>query len=92
MRSINFIGTDGVKIWNMRTWEMIPCPTAAGLRGATTALTWIRREDELEIGLIYGTQAGFLVGWKQARDIENGVSGDYNLKPCDPVYSYAQRR
>ena len=33
----------------------------------------IRQEDVTEVGLIYGTQAGFLVGWKEVRKAE-GVS------------------
>ena len=36
-------------------------------------VTWIRQEGVTEVGLIYGTQAGFLVGWKEARKAE-GVS------------------
>ncbi|KAK7019447.1 hypothetical protein VNI00_018057 [Paramarasmius palmivorus] len=32
-----------------------------GNRGGTTAITWIRRDDTLEEGLIYGTHAGHLV-------------------------------
>ena len=37
-------------------------------------ITWIRHEDVLEVGLVYGTQAGFLVGWKEVRKPEGGVS------------------
>lgn len=39
-------------------------PVGAGNRGATTAIAWVRREDEPEDGLIYGTQNGHLVCWK----------------------------
>ena len=36
-------------------------------------VTWICQEDVTEVGLVYGTQAGFLVGWKEVRTAE-GVS------------------
>ena len=37
-------------------------------------VAWINHEDTLDAGLIYGTQAGFLVGWKEVRKPERGVS------------------
>lgn len=40
--------------------------TGACYRGATTVLTWIRREDEPNDALVYGTQRGFLVCWRQS--------------------------
>jgi len=43
----------------------IKIPGGASGRGATTALIWIRRDDEIEDSLVYGTQAGYLVGWKE---------------------------
>jgi hypothetical protein len=54
-------------IWNMHTRVKIRAPNKAGLRGAMTALTWLPHEDELEVGLVYGTQAGFLVGWREIK-------------------------
>ena len=49
----------------------IKVPGGSGKRGATTALVWIRYDDELEGGLLYGTQAGYLVGWKERRGETN---------------------
>jgi hypothetical protein len=64
-------GSDGVKIWNLVDEIPIRIPGGSGLRGATTALVWIRRDDEVEDGLVYGTQAGYLVGWKERRGEKN---------------------
>ncbi|KAJ7085987.1 hypothetical protein C8R43DRAFT_965157 [Mycena crocata] len=38
----------GVRLWDMVTMRPINGPNGAGNRGKTTALTWIRREDEPE--------------------------------------------
>ena len=40
-------------------------PSGAGHRGATTAIIWITRDDEPEDVLVYGTQSGHLVVWKE---------------------------
>lgn len=37
----------------------------AGLRGAITAVCWMRREDEPGEILFFGTENGFLVCWRQ---------------------------
>ena len=66
-------GTNGTKIWNLKSKKNYQCPAGAGVRGATTVVTWIRHEDVTEVGLVYRTQAGFLVGWKEIRKAE-GVS------------------
>ncbi|KAJ6579911.1 hypothetical protein B0H10DRAFT_1744265, partial [Mycena sp. CBHHK59/15] len=39
----------------------------AGVRGASTALTWIQREDEPGEAFFFGTQNGFLICWRQGR-------------------------
>ena len=67
-------GTNGTKIWSIKLKTKYQCPAGAGVRGATTVLTWIHHEDVLEVGLVYGTQAGFLVGWKEVQKPEGGVS------------------
>ncbi|KAJ3915119.1 hypothetical protein F5877DRAFT_70146 [Lentinula edodes] len=58
-------GTDGTRIWNLRTKRALPSPVGAGSRGATTALKWVCRIDDPEDALFYGTQRGQLVCWKQ---------------------------
>ena len=66
-------GTNGTKIWNLKSKKNYECPAGAGVRGATTVITWIRHEDVTDLGLVYGTQTGFVVGWKEVRKAE-GVS------------------
>ncbi|KAF9555246.1 WD40 repeat-like protein [Agrocybe pediades] len=69
-------GVDGVRIWDFRDvmgkqlpsdWRasQLSRPSGAGDRGPTTALTWVRREDEPDDGLIYGTAGGLVVCWRE---------------------------
>jgi hypothetical protein len=58
-------GTDGVRLWNLDTKEAIQAPAGVGTRAATTSAIWIRREDEPEEVLFYGTQNGYLTCWRQ---------------------------
>ena len=60
-------GSDGVKVWNLLDNSPIKIPGGSGRRGATTALVWIRHDDEVEDSLVYGMQAGYLNGWKERR-------------------------
>ncbi|RDB28137.1 hypothetical protein Hypma_001403 [Hypsizygus marmoreus] len=64
---------DGVRMWNLRKMTELDRPSGAGQRGATTALSWIRREDEPDDGLVYGTANGFLVCWKETTSGENSL-------------------
>lgn len=57
--------SDGVKIWNLLDESPIKIPGGSGRCGATTALVWIKCDDEVEDGLVYGTQAGYLISWKE---------------------------
>src|SRR5688572_26554999 len=66
-------GSDGVRLWDLKRNIKLRIPGGSGQRGATTALTWVRRDDEVEDGLIYGTQGGYLVGWKETRGAETFV-------------------
>lgn len=54
--------------------SQFPRPSAAGDRGATTALAWIRIESEDEDGLIYGTVSGLVVCWREAYSGRETVS------------------
>lgn len=67
------LGSDGVRLWDLQSGEESARPTGAGNRGATTALAWIRREDDPEDGLVYGTANGYLVCWKEIRRGESSV-------------------
>ncbi|KAF8143417.1 WD40-repeat-containing domain protein [Mycena galopus ATCC 62051] len=58
-------GPDGVQLWDLQAMRPLQRPAGAGDRGATTALLWIRREDEPGEILFYRTQSGLVVCWRQ---------------------------
>ncbi|KAF7372579.1 hypothetical protein MVEN_00120600 [Mycena venus] len=60
-------GTDGTKVWDLSTMRELGSPKSPGIRGASTALVWIKREDDLGEALFYGTQNGQLVCWKEGK-------------------------
>ena len=68
-------GTDGVSIISdltpSRNGNSISIPGGSGQFGATTALTWIWLPDVVHEILAYGTQAGYLVVWKEIRGEKN---------------------
>ena len=70
-------GSDGVDIWNLNDESMVKVPTGAGHRGDTTAIVWIRRDDSVEDGLVYGTLAGLLIVWKETREKGTTVCGRF---------------
>ncbi|KAJ6537915.1 WD40-repeat-containing domain protein [Mycena capillaripes] len=53
-------GTDGTKVWDLSTMRELGSPKSPEIRRASTALVWIKREDDLREGLFYGTQNGQL--------------------------------
>ncbi|KAJ7256867.1 WD40-repeat-containing domain protein [Mycena haematopus] len=53
-------GTDGTKVWDLSTMRELGSPKSPEIRGASTALVWIKREDDLSEALFYGTQNGQL--------------------------------
>ncbi len=46
--------------------QPISIPAGVGERGATTTLIWLRRADDPVETLMYGTQNGYVVLWKQS--------------------------
>ncbi|KAJ7721259.1 hypothetical protein DFH07DRAFT_972336 [Mycena maculata] len=52
--------TDGTKVWDLKTMRELASPNSPDIRGASTALVWIKREDDLSEGLFYGTQNGHI--------------------------------
>ena len=68
-------GDDGVKIWDLMPVEktQFRVPGGPGQRGATTALIWVQRDDEVEEGVIYGTEGGYLISWKEASQARKNV-------------------
>ncbi|KAJ7770758.1 WD40-repeat-containing domain protein [Mycena metata] len=63
-------GTDGTKVWDVSTKRELASPKSPAIRGATTALVWVKREDDLGEALFYGTLNGYLVCWRQAKQDE----------------------
>lgn len=41
-------------------------PSSGGVMGATTAIVWIKRDDDPGEVLFYGTQEGYIVRWRQS--------------------------
>ncbi|KAJ7700188.1 WD40-repeat-containing domain protein [Mycena olivaceomarginata] len=60
-------GTDSTKIWDLTTMRELGSPKSPETRGASTALVWIKREDDLGEALFYGTQNGQLVCWREGK-------------------------
>jgi hypothetical protein len=75
-------GDDGVRIWNLIEETQFRVPGGPGQRGAITALIWVQRDDEVEDGVIYGTEGGYLISWKEASPSRKDV------KVCDCITSY----
>ncbi|CAK5269520.1 unnamed protein product [Mycena citricolor] len=56
------LNSNGPKVWDMKDMQQVEVVTVTSdLRGATTKLQWIKREDDIGKALIYGTQNGFIV-------------------------------
>ncbi|KAF7322760.1 hypothetical protein HMN09_00055000 [Mycena chlorophos] len=57
-------GSDGTKIWDLALRSEVNAPASSwALRGATTQLLWLKRDDDTTEALVIGTQAGYLVCW-----------------------------
>ncbi|KAJ7736277.1 WD40-repeat-containing domain protein [Mycena metata] len=69
-------GTDGTKVWDVSTKRELASPKSPAIRGATTALVWVKREDDLGEALFYGTLNGYLICWRQAKQDELTVFGE----------------
>lgn len=61
------LGTDGTKVWDLKTMRELESPKSPVVRGASTAFVWIKREDDLSEALLYGTQNSYLVSWKEGK-------------------------
>ncbi|KAK7034854.1 WD40-repeat-containing domain protein [Favolaschia claudopus] len=57
-------GTDGTKAWDLHSMRENPGPTWLETHGATTAIVWVKREDNMTLALVYGTQNSQLVCWQ----------------------------
>ena len=87
-------GDDGVKIWNLIEETQFRVPSGPGQRGATTALIWVQHDDEVEDGVIYGTEGGYLISWKEASRKDVKVCFDVGISmgreeelACEPPWN-----
>ncbi|THV07820.1 WD40 repeat-like protein [Dendrothele bispora CBS 962.96] len=53
-------GEDGCIIWELRRMKIVQRIPTSGIKGAVTAVGWVRREDTIEEGLVYGTHNGWI--------------------------------
>ncbi|KAJ7201177.1 hypothetical protein GGX14DRAFT_400345, partial [Mycena pura] len=60
-------GTDGTRIFDIRTMRAVETPQSSEWRGPTTAVLWLKREDDAVDGLVSGSQRGYLFCWETAK-------------------------
>ncbi|KAF5363068.1 hypothetical protein D9758_012597 [Tetrapyrgos nigripes] len=65
---------DGTVIWDLQTMSIVKQISSNEVCDAMTAVLWIKRQDTLEEGLIYGTGSGYLVFW-----IRNNQARSFSL-------------
>ncbi|KAJ7044224.1 WD40-repeat-containing domain protein [Mycena alexandri] len=58
-------GADGTRVWDLETMKEMRGPSSGGIMGATTAIVWIKRDDDPGECLFYGMQEGYVVRWRQ---------------------------
>ncbi|KAJ7718910.1 WD40-repeat-containing domain protein [Mycena metata] len=78
-------GTDGTKVWDLKTMHELESPKSPVVRGASTAFVWIKREDDLSEALLYGTQNGYLVGWKEGKINARTMIARYCIHVVNPA-------
>ncbi|KAJ7238889.1 WD40-repeat-containing domain protein [Mycena rebaudengoi] len=72
-------GADGTKIWDLSTMRELRTPKFQPQCGASTALVWIKREDDLAEGLIYGSQHGQLTCLKEEKEDKLAVFEQFQI-------------
>ncbi|KAJ7348109.1 WD40-repeat-containing domain protein [Mycena albidolilacea] len=78
-------GTDGTKIWDLTTMRELGSPKSPETRGASTALVWIKREDDLGEALFYGTQNGQLVCWREGKQDARTIIQRFGLAVFEEI-------
>ena len=58
---------DGTRVWDLKTMQELRAPSGSGIRGATSAIAWIKRADDPGEALFVGTQEGYLACWRQGK-------------------------
>ncbi|KAJ6498487.1 WD40-repeat-containing domain protein [Mycena vitilis] len=78
-------GTDGVMLWDLGRMQKLERPSGAGSRGATSSLIWLRREDKPGEILVFGTQTGLVVCWRQAASSKQTFEETSVFKMAEPA-------
>jgi hypothetical protein len=59
-------GTDGVRLWNIRTQAQLSTPNQPHVqRGQVSCVLWVTHSQDTEELLCYGTGLGYIVFWRQ---------------------------
>ncbi|KAJ7878720.1 WD40-repeat-containing domain protein [Mycena leptocephala] len=69
-------GLSGTLVWDVEKMETLRSPSSPTIRGATTALLWVKRADDPGSTLFVGTLQGYVVVWRQgaaAPDFEEAM-------------------
>ncbi len=66
-------GYQGTRLWDTNTMSQMKRPSAAGSRGATGSLLWVRQTDETRDVLYSGTQNGYFFAWRQVDDVKRSL-------------------
>lgn len=64
-------GGDGTFVWSLEDMVQLHRYPTFNVRGATTAITWIRRDDCPEEGFIYGTLEGYIAFCRYKREVSS---------------------
>jgi hypothetical protein len=60
-----YVGYDGVCVWRVDVSKTVPDPGVPIERGELTSICWIKRGDEPDDGIAFGTGAGYVTVWMQ---------------------------
>ncbi|KAJ7049586.1 WD40-repeat-containing domain protein [Mycena amicta] len=78
-------GADGTRVWDLRSMRSLAAPRSSESRGATTALVWIKCEDDLSEVLLSGTQKGYLACWKAGNQNARNFEELYCVRLIEPA-------
>ena len=66
-------GGDGLIVWSLEDMVQLHRISTFNVRGATTAITWIRRDDSPEEGFVYGTLEGYITFCRYKAEVSDST-------------------
>ncbi|KAJ7836737.1 WD40-repeat-containing domain protein [Mycena leptocephala] len=69
-------GLSGTLVWDVEKMQTLRSPSSPAIRGATSALLWVKHADDPGSTLFFGTLQGYVVVWRQgaaAPDFEEAM-------------------